>query len=435
MGRMGRIVCQSEVRLFSYDACACPTGLCFSHTCFSFLVIDVLVVQESNKVCPDANQSGGTLTFSFDNPVLLSDIGLMDVDESGQRMKFTYADGVAETFTYAGFGDNAVQRVLASKFNVKKVEIIFPGSGAITEINFCPECMPQRKHDDDHHCLVAGKTIIKAEEQIAFDDFENSNKEPALKGWENGRVDDTEITRYTKFIGSNASGMDAPYKTFSVPREAETIIFDLDFYELESWDLGLDSRIFIDGEQIEWENELSSDVFSRDNEARLEGTTTNGVKWVCDSLGTLDDRKHHFTIEVPKASRLFDDGKLRLLLNAGVPGNQEDKTAGWDNVKVTARYGCAKGRSGPTPETKTQSCSNTPSTTVLSEDFEGENAHIGWSNFNLETNETKHFTKFLGRYGSTDSSPVKTFKVPANAQTLVLEVDFYEIDSWGKYDM
>jgi len=250
-------------------------------------------------------------------------------------------------------------------------------------------------------------------------------------------VDDTEITRYTKFIGSNASGMDAPYKTFSVPREAETIIFDLDFYELESWDLGLDSRIFIDGEQIEWENEFSSDVFSRDDEARLEGTTTNGIKWVCNSLGPPQDRIHHFTIEVPRTSRLYDDGKLRLLLNAGVPDNQEDKTTGWDNVKVTARYGCATGRRGPVQQIAAAlpSCSNMNATLETFEDFEGSDASRGWSNFKLATRERQHFTKFLGLYGSTDSSPEKMFDVPIAAQIIILEVDFYEIDGWGKYDV
>ena len=395
----------------------------------------MLVVQESNKRCPDASQSGGTLTFSFDNPVLLSDIGLMDVDESDQRMIVTYADGVAETFTYSSFGDNSVQRVLASKLNVKKVEVIFPGSGAITEINFCPECSPQTSHDEEHHCLVAGQQILKAEEQIAFDDFENPDEKLALQGWKKGRVDNTEIHHYTTFLGRyGASGMKSPYKTFSVPWKAEAIVFELDFYPLSSWDLDLDPQIFVGGEQI---RPVLAFSFSADDIAHLEGTTTNGIKWVCNSLGPPEDRIHHFTIEVPRTSRLYDDGKLRLLLNAGVPDNQEDKTTGWDNVKVTARYGCAIGRRGPVQQIAAAlpSCSNINATLETFEDFEGSDASRGWSNFKLATRERQHFTKFLGLYGSTDSSPEKTFDVPIAAQIIILEVDFYEIDGWGKCDV
>lgn len=95
---------------------------------FHFLA-DVLVVQESNKECPDSNGQGGTITFEWDTPVLLSDIGLMDADEDNQRIRIHYADGYFETFAYDGFGDNAVQRVVASKLNVVKLEVIFSGTG------------------------------------------------------------------------------------------------------------------------------------------------------------------------------------------------------------------------------------------------------------------------------------------------------------------
>ena len=380
----------------------------------------MLVVQESDKDCPDASQSGGTLTFSFDNPVLLSDIGIMDADESDQRMRVTYADGVAETFTYSSFGDNSVQRVLASKLNVKKVEVVFPGSGAITEINFCPECIPQARQDNEHHCLIAGQEIMKAEKQIAFDDFENPDEHLALEGWKDGEIDNAKPDNYTTFNYTTFLGSTkASHKTFAVPWKAEAIIFELDFYTLDSWDIGLDTEIFVDGEQLGLAN-----LFSR-YDAHLEGKTTNGIKWVRDSSKTTDNRIHHFMIEVPKTTRMFDDGMLRLLLNAEEPDGVEKKTAGWDNVKVTARYGCAEGRS----------CIDVPSKLEMFEDFEDSNAGYGWSTATVEDGDTYKFTKFLGRYGATNSSTEKTYKVPPTAQIIILEVDFYQIDGWGKYDM
>jgi hypothetical protein len=52
------------------------------------------------------------------------------------------------------------------------------------------------------------------------------------------------------------------------------------------------------------------------------------------------DQKHHITIEVPATSHLYSDGQLRLTLSCGAKRNG-NAFAGWDNVKVTARYGCS----------------------------------------------------------------------------------------------
>lgn len=102
---------------------------------------NVLIVQESNKTIPDDNANGGTLSFSFAKPVLFSDIGLIDIPDTNlHRLNFTYQDGRVDTFTYKGLGDNAVQRVIANKRNVRKVDVFVPYSGAVVELHFCPNC-------------------------------------------------------------------------------------------------------------------------------------------------------------------------------------------------------------------------------------------------------------------------------------------------------
>ena len=102
---------------------------------------DVLIIQESNKSTPDDNANGGTLTFTFNTPVLFADIGLMDVANTQlQRIVFTYEDGGVENFTYKAFGDNSVQRVIVNKRNVRKVDVYASSSMAVVELNFCPSC-------------------------------------------------------------------------------------------------------------------------------------------------------------------------------------------------------------------------------------------------------------------------------------------------------
>ena len=106
------------------------------------IIADVLIIQESDKPVPDDNVTGGTLTFTFNKPVLFADIGLMDIANTQlQRIIFTYEGGGVETFTYKPVGsDNAVQRVIANKRNVRKVDVYASSSMAVVELNFCPSC-------------------------------------------------------------------------------------------------------------------------------------------------------------------------------------------------------------------------------------------------------------------------------------------------------
>lgn len=99
-----------------------------------------MIIQENDNGIPDDTQWGGNIRFDFDAPVLFADIGLMDMDESAHTFKFTFADGATKTYSYVGYGDNGVQRVITNQYNVVQLEMYFPRSAAITEFSFCPEC-------------------------------------------------------------------------------------------------------------------------------------------------------------------------------------------------------------------------------------------------------------------------------------------------------
>jgi hypothetical protein len=90
---------------------------------------------------PHPSEDGGTFTFSFKEPVFISDIGVMDIATTGQTIKFIVkGKGNTRTYGFEGMGENSVQRILVSKHNVKRVEVRLTGPGAITELNFCPIC-------------------------------------------------------------------------------------------------------------------------------------------------------------------------------------------------------------------------------------------------------------------------------------------------------
>jgi hypothetical protein len=264
------------------------------------------------------------------------------MDELDSRLRLTYSDGVVEFFNFARYGANAVQRVIVSKPNVKKLELIFGlESAAVTEITYCRVCEAKAGHDDSHDCIVAGNVVNKVFEVIEVNNFEDSDQAAALNGWQNGQIDSSQTEAFSKFLGIYTAGMNPPFKVFSVPRDVEAVIVELDFYEIDGWDLQDSIAIFVDGEPISMQFNHSFD------EGRREGTTQFGVKWTSIStdmpknLGFLSymDQKHHITIEVPSASKLYSDGEIRILLSC-VARQSGSVSVGWDNFRISVRHGC-----------------------------------------------------------------------------------------------
>jgi hypothetical protein len=288
-------------------------------------------------------EEGGILSFTFDTPVFFQDIGLIDSDESSNRLEITYSDGITEFFYFDSFGDNAVQRVIVKEFNVIKVEMIFqPKSGAVAEINFCRVCTEKTGHIDSLLCQVAGNFTINALQRIERIDFENLNEEEALWGWTGGSINHDEQASFSKFLGVYAQNLEAPFKTFTVPMDAETIFIELDFYKIDNWASDDTMSIFVDGERIA----LRFDIHQTGG--AQNGITPLGIGWDSipvsqpENLGFLpsNDQKHHITIKIPSTSQLFSDGKLRVVLQSGVKHNGGEGYAGWDNFEVNARFKC-----------------------------------------------------------------------------------------------
>mmetsp|Transcript_2004 Transcript_2004/g.3125 ORF Transcript_2004/g.3125 Transcript_2004/m.3125 type:complete len:777 (+) Transcript_2004:78-2408(+) len=309
---------------------------------------NALIIQESNSTCPNSNEFGGIIKFTFDEAVLVSDIGLMDVDEQAQRIRVVYADGVSELFAYPGSGDNSVQRIVINKINVKQVEVILSATGAVTGISFCPECKALRstRSATQSECYKAEDGMeIKGSKTIVSDDFEDhfDTSKPVRGGWRNAVVDTSDEKKFGKFLGRYGRDMPSPHKEYRVPRDVDRVTFSLDFYEIDLWDND-NVLIFVDGEKITL-GPFSSDV----DEGTSNGITALGIEWMRESakkpahLGfnsNYKDQIHHVVIKVPDTTGLFKDGKLRLTLQAHLTEKLEDQSAGWDNIEVSTRAIC-----------------------------------------------------------------------------------------------
>ncbi|MEL6397779.1 MAG: PEP-CTERM sorting domain-containing protein [Cyanobacteria bacterium J06626_4] len=129
---------------------------------------NVLILQENNKnYKPDDNANGGLISFSFEEMIDLTSIDLLDIDDFGARgkhivfaaygendeeiatWKFDEAainDGTAEQLSEKT-GNNSLYRFNFDSAGVKRLDVLYPGSGAIAalrwEQNQAPPTIPE----------------------------------------------------------------------------------------------------------------------------------------------------------------------------------------------------------------------------------------------------------------------------------------------------
>lgn len=107
---------------------------------------NVLIIQESNKNCPDDSGGGGWIIFDFATPTEVDFAGLLDVDEGNTPdFKITHADGSIENENNTpGTGDNGLLKEPLEKNDVSQISIRYHGSGSINNLSyrFCPPTTP-----------------------------------------------------------------------------------------------------------------------------------------------------------------------------------------------------------------------------------------------------------------------------------------------------
>ena len=259
--------------------------------------------------------------------------------------------------------------------------------------------------------------------QIYRETFEDG----LLLGWRNGRLE--SAPHFTKFLGrygriNSGPGKD-PFKTYEgIPRNAQSVVLEFNFYEIDSWDAAQRDYVCvaIDGRQIDLgrfdlnqnENGRTGSRHGMTFRIRSQAAPRNigfNSRW--------KDQIHHVTVTIPR-SYYQSDGRIQVMFQVRLDESDiNNESAGFDNIKITAKFNCNGG------------C--VPSRVVYNTETFENGRSDGWRNGRIESAPT--FTKFLGRYGRLNSGPgkdpVKTYSnFPRDAAHVVLEFDFYEIDSW-----
>jgi len=98
----------------------------------------LIISEDGDQSDPDDKASGGTLTFTFANPVYIDGLGLMDIEETRGTIKlYSKANAQIGSFPMPTMPDGDSRWLQVNVQNVAKMEVQFQGSGAITDLVYC----------------------------------------------------------------------------------------------------------------------------------------------------------------------------------------------------------------------------------------------------------------------------------------------------------
>ncbi len=93
---------------------------------------------------PDDEAGGGIIKLDFDGPTDVLSLQIVDIEESNQGFVLAYdgANQVIANVPMQMLGDNSVQRLDINAVGVRRLEVVFPGSGAVSDIDLCLPDLP-----------------------------------------------------------------------------------------------------------------------------------------------------------------------------------------------------------------------------------------------------------------------------------------------------
>jgi len=101
----------------------------------------LILSEDGDSSDPDDNARGGTMTFEFDEPVDINTVGVIDMDsnEGQSRVVTTDVNGNQQTVFVEELGENSFQALQIFDEDVVRMDIIFTGSGAVSEVTFAEQ--------------------------------------------------------------------------------------------------------------------------------------------------------------------------------------------------------------------------------------------------------------------------------------------------------
>mmetsp|Transcript_16734 Transcript_16734/g.27765 ORF Transcript_16734/g.27765 Transcript_16734/m.27765 type:complete len:567 (+) Transcript_16734:52-1752(+) len=220
----------------------------------------------------------------------------------------------------------------------------------------------------------------QCEVPVSFENFEGPDW---YMGWDYPTLETGNQANFTKFLGRYGKGTQMPSKTYAIGPDADVVIIELDFYEVDSWDgNGESASVWIDDEEVNL-----GDFQWRTADDQKIGTSPKGVQWTSTKvtdpqhLGFHDkwlDQTHHISLMVPKSSSLLANAQVRMKLTVSVTEDISNESAGWDNILVSYETKCTEPPTpAPTPAPIVPTVVPTPAAVIKNAGVNGDPLIMG----------------------------------------------------------
>ncbi|MEM7033779.1 MAG: SdrD B-like domain-containing protein, partial [Chloroflexota bacterium] len=100
----------------------------------------LIISEDGDQNDPDDKGSGGTIIFTFDEPLQVDQVEIVDIDDyeiAGTVTAYDAGNNVITVADVLGLGNNSAQTINVNATGVSRLEVYFPGSGSISNVNFC----------------------------------------------------------------------------------------------------------------------------------------------------------------------------------------------------------------------------------------------------------------------------------------------------------
>lgn len=147
----------------------------------------LIISEDGDSSDPDDNAGGGQVIFTFDNPVTVESIILLDLDESESATVALFSETDAELLSVAvgpadGSGNNGVYPAALNTARVVRMVVTFPGSGAIASVVVCRDTVVTPTPDPTDPPVCEIDLVLVFDESSGVSPFEFEAQRTFLLG-------------------------------------------------------------------------------------------------------------------------------------------------------------------------------------------------------------------------------------------------------------
>lgn len=101
----------------------------------------LIIAQENDPSDPNDYVRGGTITISFDPAATILATEILDIEEETQGVVELYdsSNNLVASHEMHVYGNNSYQQLALNETGITTMKVIFPGSGAMTLLTYCPQ--------------------------------------------------------------------------------------------------------------------------------------------------------------------------------------------------------------------------------------------------------------------------------------------------------